>query len=193
MSRIYFWVLSTYEHGLTIDTTVTFYFVAGQSSGNKDRSNSDPSSFRCVDCPKVFKTKVGYLRHCSKVHGIKFHSCDECCETFTSREEAQRHFRLVTHQRNLLTSTDNSLVKDKLRYVVLNQFGGSYNFKCCYCNETFRTRQGIRTHITKVHIKRNFACNICGKLFLTPKAFAFHKAVQHYCIGPRFDWTNSDT
>ena len=51
-------------------------------------------------------------------------------------------------------------------------------FKCDHCEKTFRSKNGLNSHMKSIHLK-SFACDVCQKCFNSEPNLRRHKASEH--------------
>lgn len=144
----------------------------------------DPNKqFKCTKCDKTFRKSNALKRHFMSIHSeIKPYSCHICAKKFTRKDHMNRHI-IVQH--------DNPPAH-----------------KCSECEQTFPRIDTLNRHKYEYHgignkpgvPEKKFPCEICKKLFTTPKYKDLHKRVheegwklkKYACKACEFNFENKE-
>jgi len=101
-------------------------------------------SFSCEVCSITFTLKSNLKRHMRTIHGGDkiSHSCSvaNCGNVFTTKSLRDKHLQKVHN------------IERKV-------------FSCTHCDDSFLTKTGLKDHISFVHQRLQFKCDICQKGF----------------------------
>lgn len=129
--------------------------------------DDDEVEYKCLFCPKSFKTKIGLIRH-NILHSDELpFKCPHCPKSFR---------RKANHKEHMLTHTKVSQLQCNLcprtfmrhRYLKehLLSHSGERPHKCEVCGKGFRRERDLKRHNVELHIKeRPFQCPDCMKSF----------------------------
>jgi uncharacterized Zn-finger protein len=143
------------------------FYYARFSLKCDDVTHQDAKPFKCLLCPKTFRTKSLLSLH-SLVHSDRRdHLCTFCGKAFRRYFDLKRHLQSHENKREFKckvcgkgfnTSSILNTHKHLVHQIVKK-------FKCPECKNSFETMLEVKRHsISHSQIKK-FACPECGKLF----------------------------
>lgn len=157
--------------------------------------------YKCSICDKKYAKSRNYLMHLNRLHNLttslkpkKYFYCDTCGKEFDKKSKLKYH--LLNHvnekQYNCLTCAigfENSHqfychiqrihrnISDKIIYNTQSQ---SIKYNCTKCNMIFKHSITRRKHFQQLHADPNtYVCEVCLTVFITLRAFRWHKKKQH--------------
>ncbi|KAL6947438.1 hypothetical protein ACO0RG_000012 [Hanseniaspora osmophila] len=126
------------------------YSRPSQLTEHEQIAHKGQRNFVCSVCGNSYTKKVHLQRH-QYTHGLKKpFSCSQCEKDFITRQQLVRHEK--THTKS---------------------------FQCEQCAESFYKHSQLRSHVAKVHNKKNLACQECGIEFTKPQRLHAHMEIHH--------------
>ncbi|XP_059619173.1 zinc finger protein 320-like [Phlebotomus argentipes] len=117
----------------------------------------NPDIFKCQECGKNFKNKVGLQLHKVNSHTPQekhIFKCSKCPRTFMNKH------RLGNHSSTHLKDSEKKHI-------------------CLECGKAFPARANLRIHIRYVHEEFSYhVCEICAKMFKNKESFVRHQKVH---------------
>jgi len=115
----------------------------------------NPPSFKCSQCPKVYKYKNDLQVHMQLKHETdttkkKTYECPKCKKSFQLVTTLRRHIREHTDR-----------------------------FECRFCKKEFNTRVGRENHEKLHNEEKDIKCDHCDLKFVFKRAFARHIKEDH--------------
>lgn len=115
----------------------------------------NPDAFKCIECAKTFKNKVGLELHTVNSHTPKEqhkYKCPKCPKTFMSA------FRMNAHSAVHATGED---------------------YICPHCSKAFPAKLNLSNHIRNMHEEKTYdVCEICAKKFKYKSMFLRHQKLH---------------
>ncbi|XP_032307307.1 zinc finger and SCAN domain-containing protein 12 [Drosophila ananassae] len=143
--------------------------------------DEDESEFRCFYCPKIFKTKIGLIRH-NILHSDELpFKCAHCPKSFRRKANHKEHLLTHTKERQLQCNLCPRTFL-RIRYLEehLLSHSGERPHKCEACKKCFRRVRDLKRHHVETHIKeRPFQCPDCMKTFSRNAILTLH--MQLHC------------
>jgi KRAB domain-containing zinc finger protein len=137
----------------------------------------------CQICGKTFLSEH-YLRgHISRKHDNKQESlCPHCGESFRYRTSLNRHIRCKHDKKSVQCTVCGKCFQDNFslnRHIATHM---GVTEECDICKQRFRN---VALHKKTCNIKRTkrFACEMCGKKFLTKRYLKTHLKLKHHSPG----------
>lgn len=153
-------------------------------------NESQPSSFPCSNCDKVYSSAIGLWNHCRYVHK-KQHVCSMCSISCESEENLARHIKLKHNleSKDSIPGQECDFCKESLPNAMeLRRHKETLKHYCCKpCNKTYGKSWFLRAHIKRAHRHdgESFECKTCNKVFSTyVQRFAHmksHNLKEHAC------------
>lgn len=150
----------------------------------KDHSKSHAKKHNCDTCGRQYQQLFKLLAHQKlKKHGpfagekIRRYQCDKCPKSFEKKQ-------LLKDHRSGLHSVEKKFQCDFCGKFWANRkkIGNHMNlhgskFPCKICGSKF-TKDGMKTHIKKIHSDGLFVCILCYKRFPTEEIFLHHTRIH---------------
>ncbi|XP_076449772.1 uncharacterized protein LOC143286083 [Babylonia areolata] len=128
-------------------------------SGHLSSHGQSQVLFVCIFCSQTFGAFDVFKEHESKKHWLNVYfeknMCEVCGKEFVSRQQFQKHIKLHEEKQGL--------------------------FSCSHCKQTFRFESKLQKHMAK-HKRGSYACQFCGKLYMTKISLDRHEQVVHIGI-----------
>ncbi|CRK95899.1 CLUMA_CG009345, isoform A [Clunio marinus] len=173
------------------------------------KNHEKPKHLTCSLCSRTFRTEEGLKNHKSRPHRlpcevcgkmilnnelkrhlkivhfkIKPYQCDNCGKKFSRKQPLIKH--LNTHK--VYRTKDfhcqicrtSFFDKHELRRHILNIHEKPKHLACSSCRKTFRTEEGLKTHMSR---PCRLECDICGKI-ISRKELKTHFDMVHFNIKP---------
>ena len=157
--------------------------LCGQSFENstkiiKHKNVMHRSKKQCENCGKVYTNKKDRREHVLTCVLNETHKCAECDVTCKTRVSLYFHMR--THRNREIkqcgTCGQKFNRKGALKWHVQTIHQNPHSFKCDICNQTFRYKKGLISHLSAQHNQgeRKFECDVCGDKFIFPYRLKRH-------------------
>ncbi|RXG63552.1 Zinc finger protein [Armadillidium vulgare] len=112
--------------------------------------------YKCQDCDAKYSNKSSLIFHRKRIHlgdlGKKF-SCEDCSKKFISKDRLEVHVSRVHH--------------------------GERNYKCNFCDKTYKNRVSLTYHVRKHTGYKPHECTFCHKSFEIPTSLKQHVEKDH--------------
>ncbi|XP_059619174.1 zinc finger protein 883-like [Phlebotomus argentipes] len=112
----------------------------------------NPNVFKCDECGKTFKNKLGLQQHKVNSHTPKelhLYKCPKCPRTFMHQQRFRTHSAVHAEQRNHI---------------------------CPECGKAFPTKGRLKAHVMNMHQEVSYhVCEICAKMFKSKDCFLDHQ------------------
>ena len=132
-------------------------------------------NIHCKKCDEVLENGTAFEEHNANVHSV--YTCFVCLNTFTSRNNMNRHIRIHSGARPYACPKcpEKFTRKDDVkRHLLRHDYDKPY--RCALCCKGYSEKIGVRTHIVKEHGSKEFySCPQCGKCFCDFDIFQLHK------------------
>ena len=162
----------------------------------KSEDDSPESSHQCKVCLKFYSSKKS-LKHHLRLHDPnrqpkvpktegeieRPHQCQVCLKCYTAKESLRRHMRTHDPSRQELTHFCSQCPKsfrekDHLSLHV-TRIHGEKRFECQYCSAAFRAKTSLERHRLVHSEKREmFQCDVCFKSFSVERNLTAHKRIH---------------
>lgn len=115
------------------------------------RGHSNDRPYKCEECGKTFREKKGFKSHLQTHSQERPFGCDQCAETFRTRGMLKNHILGHSDERPFKCDPCGKAFKTvlQLRKHIQNH---SPRFICVFCHQKFKTKKGIRGHLSKCQI-----------------------------------------
>ena len=110
--------------------------------------NHSGIKYMCAQCPNVFKSHEARHTHEKRHHSEKIIPCDQCDKMLPTQAALRSHISKVHIKK-----------KDRI---------------CPHCGEGFYDTYTFQSHVNRHTNNRQFACELCGKAFLTKSHLRTH-------------------
>ncbi|KAL6950732.1 hypothetical protein ACO0QE_000013 [Hanseniaspora vineae] len=126
------------------------YSRPSQLKEHEQIAHKGQRNFVCPHCGNSYTKKLHLQRH-QYTHGLKKpFSCSQCEKDFITRQQLVRHEK--THTKS---------------------------FQCEHCAESFYKHSQLKSHVAKIHNKKNLTCQECGIEFTKPQRLHAHMEIHH--------------
>ena len=149
--------------------------------------------YPCSKCEKTFMTRRNLREHFKIVHDKQItdlpYKCGHCDKQFYKKCNYENH--IITHDQTgqkpyVCLSKGCGLSFRRLRtlndHFKAKHSGLPKTYLCSICGQKFDSNTGYKQHLAKhsgmVYIKRNYACQDCGKTFRSPSDLQIHRVVH---------------
>ena len=124
--------------------------------------------YKCNQCNQTF-TSDKYLRnHKLRVHKGQQHQCPDCERSFSVGANLRRHIQLVHTKSN-------------------------EHHECSECKKTFSLKSNLKEHVNSVHLKKfTFVCKHCNEGFRRKKELTTHLKMHEQFAGMAISFKISD-
>lgn len=142
----------------------------------------------CTICNKNFMCKSSLKFHMKTLHGGKPKiKCEKCQRSFAHSCNYRVHLKghetkpfSCTHLTcKLMFKTKKALDKHVKDCHNKPKPYGLIEHNCEQCNKTYMSRNGLKLHISKVHLGMLYHCDNCGKKFTQKENIKRHLLKQH--------------
>jgi len=107
------------------------------------------STLNCFECGKIFESAKDWRRHSASHTGEKPHSCQYCCQTFSTHSSRACHIRTI-HEK-------------------------TQEYVCPECLKVFNQRSNMTKHYKSIHLEMlSVECDICQRKFSQNSALTRH-------------------
>lgn len=178
---------------------------ASGKSVEKRKNEPKRSIRKCLDCDKAFSSEADLRRHQSLVHSegkmskiLGNFQCKHCDYGVNSLKEFQKHIREEHNDIEKKFSCpyceeefSNSAVKSQ--HIdddhpeiakALKKFhqskNGDLQTACEMCGKLFSTAAGLALHMSSIHLKKKFKCDICNVELSQKFSLKAHKIEKHH-------------
>ena len=144
-------------------------------STNTKLQPSSLQNIHCKNCDQVLENGTTYEQHNANIHAL--YTCFVCLNTFTSRNNMNRHIRLHSGAKPYTCPKcpERFTRKDDVkRHLLRHEFDKPY--RCAICCKGYSDKIGMRGHIEREHgSKQCYSCPRCGKCYCDFDVFQLHK------------------
>ncbi|XP_053407642.1 zinc finger protein 836-like [Mercenaria mercenaria] len=171
---------------------------------NVDSVMDENFYIKCQICEKQVSSSGDLKRHIESVHskesgkGICDYPCKYCSFNFRSKKELLKHikndhsetdkkFSCPYCEEEFLTSTTKTTHMESEHpeiVQVLKKFHQSKNTDshtaCDLCGKIFSTAAGLALHMSSIHLKKKFKCDICNVELSQKFTLKAHKIEKHH-------------
>ncbi|GAB0099162.1 hypothetical protein DMENIID0001_150080 [Sergentomyia squamirostris] len=126
--------------------------------------HKNPDAFKCAECGKNYKNKVGLQFHMENSHtpaDRHKYKCPNCPKTFMTIYRYKSH--LVVH-----------LPADEKKHI------------CPQCGKAFSRKNNLQIHVRQTHEEMSYlVCELCAKMFKNKHNYLEHKRNHHPSAGEK--------
>ena len=113
------------------------------------------TDYQCSKCKMYCTTKRGLNQHINKCFDIRNFKCKECGEAFTRQDVLDDHMKHKhSDERNYVCKVEGCGQAFKSEAALRGHMKTHSNkmpHQCPYCKKTYKTNQGLQTHVFKKH------------------------------------------
>eukprot|EP01083_Nonionella_stella_P268819 909054_1 len=141
------------------------------------RTHSNERPFKCISCPKAFKSKYEIKIHHQRFHNIaKPFQCNLCKKSFKTRSDLGSHQRVHSDVRPYSCNLCERLFKIRGNLKKHYKCHSDVRpFQCNVCDKCFKTKYVLENHQRNHSESRQFQCNLCPKSFKTQGNLTVHQ------------------
>ncbi|KAJ3643958.1 hypothetical protein Zmor_011171 [Zophobas morio] len=127
-------------------------------------------------CGTTFANMYSLKKHCTRKHNSEHYpfKCGECSQGFDRKKQLQHHMYL--HTGEAMFSCDKCNMKFTTNYY-LNKHKRHHRDYYCDCGEVFYRWSLLLAH-RKICHKKQYACDICDKVFSEERNMKNHKLIH---------------
>ncbi|ESO03264.1 hypothetical protein HELRODRAFT_112195 [Helobdella robusta] len=137
---------------------------------------------KCLICDDMFDTDELLTNHLLECHNKFPYVCSICMSSFSSPECLNVHIKDVHldnyEANNNITSNDYENILNKSMKTLdngTNQAAVDRPYRCNICDHSFRRKDTLFSHMTKLHsINDHLACKTCNLIFQTSESLQHH-------------------
>ena len=147
------------------DCGAAFNQAGGLRTHIISRHSTDPPSFQCYHCNKIFPVKERLRLHLRTHTGERPYSCKLCNKTFARVGQLAQHSRSHSgarpHRCDKCSAAYSCITNLKTH---MKRHLGQRDHVCHECGKAFSRRDGLQKHIACLHGNlRSFHCPVCRK------------------------------